>query len=79
MNGLLVAIVVTSSYPLVTDIFLHFVSCTHNYNHSYQFVRGDYILLYNILSTYDGSGVYETTSVDATATSLNAIVQDAKE
>jgi hypothetical protein len=42
-------------------------------------VPGDYTLHYNILSTYQWSCVYGTTSVNAAVASLNAVVQDAME
>jgi hypothetical protein len=38
-----------------------------------------YYLLYNILSTFDLSCVYVTTSVDSAVACLNAAVQDAME
>jgi hypothetical protein len=36
-------------------------------------------MLYNILSTYDWSSVYETTSVDTAVANLNAAVHGAME
>jgi hypothetical protein len=51
-----------------------------NYVYSYRkFSSGDYALLYNILSTFDWSCVYGTTSVDSAVACLNAAVQDAME
>jgi hypothetical protein len=38
-----------------------------------------YALLYNVISSYEWSGVYDTTSVDAVVSTLSTIVQDAME
>jgi hypothetical protein len=63
---------------LIKNIHQPFATCMHNYVYSYRkFSSGDYKLLYNILSTYACSCVYNTTSVDSAVTSLNAAVQDA--
>jgi hypothetical protein len=46
------------------------VSCTKHYEYSCRkFVL--YLILYNILSTYDWSCMYSTTSVDAAVDSLD--------
>jgi L-aminopeptidase/D-esterase-like protein len=42
-------------------------------------LSGDYALLYNILSTFECSGVYGTASVDSAVDCLNAAAQDAME
>jgi hypothetical protein len=67
--------------PLSTDIYLPHI--TNNLNCEFSFFRnfaaGNYTLLYNILSTCDWSGVYETVSVDEAVSSLNATVRDAME
>jgi hypothetical protein len=66
--------------PLVIDIILLLVSPTENCECSYRkFASGDYILLHNILLTYDWSCVYDTNSVDVAVARLSAIVQDAME
>jgi hypothetical protein len=73
-------IIKTGTYhnPLVIDIILPLVSPTQNCEYSYRkFSSGGYILLYNILSNYDWSCVYDMNAVDAAVASLNAIVQDA--
>jgi hypothetical protein len=64
--------------PLIIDIYLFFATCTQNYKYSCsKFVSGDYTLHYNILSTYQWSCVYGTTSFNAAVASLNTVVQDA--
>jgi hypothetical protein len=61
--------------PFVIDFFLPFDASTHNFVYSYcKFASWDYILLYNILLTYDWSFMYSITSVDDAVTSLNAVV-----
>jgi hypothetical protein len=66
--------------PLIIDIYLPIPTSIHNHVYSYRkFASGDYTLLYNILSTYDWSCVYDISSVDAAVASLNAVVQDATE
>jgi hypothetical protein len=66
--------------PLITNIYLSFTACIQNYVYSYRkFSSGDYALLYNILSTFDWSCVYGTTSIDSAVACLNAAVQDAME
>jgi hypothetical protein len=65
--------------PLNTDVFLPNVNNNLNYEFSYRiFAAGNYILLY-ILSAYDWSSVYETSSVDVAVVSLNAAVRGAME
>jgi hypothetical protein len=67
--------------PLSIDVFWpHVNNINLNCEFSYQiFASGNYTLLYSILSTYDCSSVYETSSVDAVVTSLNAAVRRAME
>jgi hypothetical protein len=66
--------------PLSTDIFLPHITNNLNCEFSYRnFAAGNYTLLYNILSTCDWSGVYETASVDEAVSRLNATVGDAME
>jgi hypothetical protein len=65
---------------LITNICLPIATCVQNYVYSYRkFSSGDYALLYNTLSTYDWSCVYDTTYVDSAVTCLNAAVEDATE
>jgi hypothetical protein len=62
------------------DVLLPHVNNNLNSEFGYRiFAAGNYTLLYNILSTYDWSSVYETSSVDVAVQSLNAAVQDAME
>jgi hypothetical protein len=62
--------------PLAINIQLPFATDVQNYVYSYhKHSSGDYALLYNLLSNFDWSCVYGTTSV----ASLNAAVQDAME
>jgi hypothetical protein len=64
--------------PFVIDVFLPFDASTRNCEYSYRkFASGDYPLLYNILSTYDWSFMYNITSVDDAVTSLDAVVLNA--
>ncbi|PNF43033.1 hypothetical protein B7P43_G08782 [Cryptotermes secundus] len=66
--------------PMVIGISLPLVNPTQNCEYSYRkYIAGDYTLLYNILSNYDWSCVYDTSSVDAGAARLSAAVQDAME
>jgi hypothetical protein len=66
--------------PMIINIYLPFTTCILNYVYSYRkFLSGDYALLYNILSTFDWSCEYGTTSVDSAVACLNAAVQDAME
>jgi hypothetical protein len=51
------------------------INCEFSYR---NFAAGNYTLLYNILSTYDWSSVYET-SIDEAVASLNAAVRGAIE
>jgi hypothetical protein len=56
---------------------LRHVNNNSNCEVSYRnFAAGNYTSLYNILSTCDCSGVYES-SVDVTVAGLNAAVRDA--
>jgi hypothetical protein len=74
-------LVVPDTYhpPLNIDVFLPNVNNNLNYEFSYRiFTAGNYSLLYNILSAYDWSSVYET-SVDVAVASLNAAVRGAME
>jgi hypothetical protein len=65
---------------VVIGVTLPLVNPTQNCEYSYRkYGSGDYALLYNILSDYDWSCVYDTSSVDAAAASLIAAVQDALE
>jgi hypothetical protein len=66
--------------PLLINVNLPSATCTQNYIHFYRkFSSGNYALLYNILSSFDWSSVYGTTTVDAAVTCLNTAVQDAME
>jgi hypothetical protein len=59
--------------PLSIDVFLPHDNNNLNCEFSYRkFAVGNYILLYNILSTCDWSSVYETSSVDVAVASLDA-------
>jgi hypothetical protein len=52
--------------PLSIDVSLPHINTNLNCEFSYRiFAAGNYTLLYNILSKYDWSSMYETTSVDA--------------
>jgi hypothetical protein len=63
---------------MLIGITLPLVSPTQICEFSYRkYTSGDYTLLYNILSNYDWSCVYGTSSVDAAVASLSAVVQDA--
>jgi hypothetical protein len=66
-------------HPLVViGVTLPLVNHTQNCEYSYRkYGSGDYTLLYNILSNYDWSFVYDTSSVDAAAASLSGAVQGA--
>jgi hypothetical protein len=68
-------------HPLmVIGITLPLVNPTQNCEYSYRkYASGDYTLLYTILTNYDWSCVYDTSSADAAAASLSAVVQDAME
>jgi hypothetical protein len=64
--------------PLNIDVFLPKVNNNLNYEFSYRiFAAGNYTLLYNILSAYDCSSVYKTSSVDVAVARLNAAVRGA--
>jgi hypothetical protein len=66
----------TYDLPLSIDVFLPYVNNNLNCEYSYRnFVAGNYTLLYNILSAYNWSSVYETTSVDAAVANLNVAVR----
>lgn len=70
----------TNHPPLNIDVFLPHINNNINCQFSYQiFARGNYTLLYNILSAYDWSSVYETSSVDVAVASHNAAVRGAME
>jgi hypothetical protein len=65
---------------MVIDITLILASPTQNCGYSYRkFASGDDTLLYNILSSYDWSCVYDTSSVYAAVARLSVVVQDAME
>ncbi|PNF41595.1 hypothetical protein B7P43_G11563 [Cryptotermes secundus] len=66
--------------PLNIDVLLPNVNSNLNCEFSYQnFAAGNYALLYNILSTYDWSSVYETSSVDVAVASLSVALRSAME
>jgi hypothetical protein len=66
--------------PLSTDVYLPHVNNNLNCEFNYRiFAAGNYTLLYNIFSPCDGSGVYETSSVDVAVVSLSAAVRDVVE
>jgi hypothetical protein len=66
--------------PFSIDVLLPHINNNLNSEISYLiYSAGNYTLLYNLLSTYDWSSVYETTSVDTAVASLNAAVRDAME
>ncbi|PNF21153.1 hypothetical protein B7P43_G05118, partial [Cryptotermes secundus] len=66
--------------PLNIDVLLPNVNSNLKCEFSYQnFAAGNYALLYNILSTYDWSSVYETSSVDVAVASLSVAVRSAME
>jgi hypothetical protein len=66
--------------PFSIDVLLPHVNNNLNFYISCLiYSAGNYTLLYNLLSTYDWSSVYETTSVDTTVASLNAAVRGAME
>jgi hypothetical protein len=60
--------------PFVTYLYIQNYVCPYR-----KFSSGDYALLYNIISNFDWSCVYGTTSVDSAVACLNAAVQDAME
>jgi hypothetical protein len=62
--------------PLLSiDVLLPHVNNNLNSEFSYQiYSAGNYTLLYNLLSRYDWSSVYETPSVDTAVASLSAAV-----
>jgi hypothetical protein len=65
---------------LLINLDLPSTACTHNYGYFYRkFSSGNYVRLYNILSTFDWSSVYGASSVDFAVACLNAAVQDAME
>jgi hypothetical protein len=60
-------------HPLSINVCSPHVNNNLNCECSYQkFAAGSYTLLYNIVSTCDWSGVYETSSVDVAVTSISA-------
>jgi hypothetical protein len=64
--------------PLSIDVFLPHINNNLNCEFSYRiFAAGNYTLLYNVLSTYDWSSVYETISVDVAVASLSAAMEQA--
>jgi hypothetical protein len=66
--------------PLCIDVLLPHINNNLNSEFSYRiYAAGNYTLLYNLLSTYDWSSVYETSDVDIAVASLNAAVNDAME
>jgi hypothetical protein len=66
--------------PLSTDAILPHVNNNLKYECSYRNVAaGNYALLYNILSSYNWSSMYDTTSVDVAVASLNVAVRGATE
>jgi hypothetical protein len=57
---------------MVIDIDLMFYKSTCSFEHSYhKYADGDYNRLYNLLSNYDWSQVYNNTSVGPAVDSLN--------
>jgi hypothetical protein len=66
--------------PLSIDVFLTHVNNNLHCEYSYQnFAAGNDALLYNILSAYNWSSVYETTSVDVAVANHNVAVRGAME
>jgi hypothetical protein len=67
--------------PFSIDVLLPYVNNNNLKSEiSYRiYSAGNYTLLYNILTTYDWSSVYETTSVDTAVANLNAAVRGAME
>jgi hypothetical protein len=66
--------------PFSTDVLLPHVNNNLNSGISYLiYSAGNYTLLYNLLSTYDWSSAYETTSVDTAVASLDAAVRGTME
>jgi hypothetical protein len=66
--------------PFSIDVLLPHVNNNLNSEISYRIYSADACtLLYNILSTYDWSSVYETTSVDTAVANLNDAVRGAME
>jgi hypothetical protein len=67
---------------LIINIYLPFATYIQNYVQHIRTINyhiKQYILLYNILYTYDWSCLYGTTSVSSTAASLNTAVQGTME
>jgi hypothetical protein len=63
---------------LSIDIFLPPINTNLNSEFSNLiYAAGNYTLLYNILSTYDWSSMYETTSVDTAVASLSGAMEQA--
>jgi hypothetical protein len=66
--------------PFSIDVLLPHINSNLNSEFSYRiYSAGNYTLLYSLLSTYDWSSVYETTSVDTAVANLNAAVHGAME
>jgi hypothetical protein len=66
--------------PLLINLNLPSIACTYNYRYFYRkFSSGNYVWLYNILSTFECSSVYGASFVDSAVACLNAAVQDAIE
>jgi hypothetical protein len=66
--------------PLSIDVLLPHVNNNLNSEINYLiYSAGNYTLLYNLLSTYDWSSIYETNSVERAVASLNAAVHGAME
>jgi hypothetical protein len=60
--------------PMCTDLNI-LTSCSQSLRYSFRnYPRGDYALLYEILSSYDWSFVYKQTSVDSAVNELNSVV-----
>jgi hypothetical protein len=63
---------------VVIDIELRVYKRTYNFEHSYRkFADGNYNKVYNMLSNYDWSQVYNNMLVDAAVDSLNAAMHNA--
>jgi hypothetical protein len=64
--------------PFIIDFTMPVGHYKHNCNISYKrFSAGDYAVLYNALSNYDRSSLYNETSVDAAVDRLNVAVTQA--
>jgi hypothetical protein len=63
--------------PLSIDVHLPHVTNNQNCEFTYRnFAAGNYTLLYNMISTYNWSGVYEAASIDVAIASLTETVRD---